>query len=146
MSEKTEVNAATRHVILTFSVLCFFSLCSARADVTPRKSQPEDSVARPATWPQAHSVGLVDARTERLIDDLMARLSLEEKVGQMIQADIASIKPDDLRSYPLGSVLAGGNSPPLSETIGTRPPSGLTRHGAFTRWLSNAGPATCRFR
>ena len=114
MSEKPQLNAPIRYVILTFSVLCFFSLYSARADVTPRKSQPEDSLAHPHLWPQAHSVGLVDARTERFIDDLMAHMSPEEKVGQMIQADIASIKPDDLRSYPLGSVLAGGNSPPLS--------------------------------
>src|SRR3546814_8127261 len=37
---------------------------------------------------------------------------LREKVGQMIQADTASIKPEDLRKYPLGSILAGGNSPP----------------------------------
>ena len=39
-------------------------------------------------------------------------MTLEEKVGQMIQADIASITPDDLRTYPLGSVLAGGNAAP----------------------------------
>ena len=39
-------------------------------------------------------------------------MSLREKVGQMIQADTASIKPEDLKQYPLGSILAGGNSPP----------------------------------
>ena len=105
------MNAAIRYVILTFSACSFLMFCAARANPT---SQPEDAVAHPELWPRAHSVGLVDAKTEQFIDDLMARLSLEEKVGQMIQADIASIKPEDLRSYPLGSVLAGGNSPPLS--------------------------------
>jgi beta-glucosidase len=30
-------------------------------------------------------------------------MSVEEKVGQTIQADIASITPDELRKYPLGS-------------------------------------------
>ena len=79
-----------------------------------RATRSADAVAHPALWPQAHSVGLVDAKTERFIGELMSRMSLEEKVGQMVQADIASIKPEDLRSYPLGSVLAGGNSPPLS--------------------------------
>ncbi|RYY40886.1 MAG: glycoside hydrolase family 3 protein, partial [Sphingomonadales bacterium] len=44
----------------------------------------------------------------------MARMSLEQKVGQMIQGDIGNVKPEDLRKYPLGSILAGGNSPPLS--------------------------------
>jgi beta-glucosidase len=36
-------------------------------------------------------------------------------VGQLIQADISSIKPDDLVRYPLGSVLAGGNSGPYGD-------------------------------
>jgi beta-glucosidase len=111
LSEKTSVNAATRYAILAVSVLCVLVLSAARAG---QGSQAEDSVAHPESWPQAHSVGLIDAKTERFIDEFLARLSLEEKVGQMIQADIASIKPEDLRAYPLGSVLAGGNSPPLS--------------------------------
>jgi alpha-D-xyloside xylohydrolase len=97
----------------------------ARADATVQYSgQPlkvvrpaeksTDSIAHPALWPQAHSVGLVDEKTEKVITGLMARMSLQEKVGQMIQADVASITPEDLRKYPLGSILAGGNSPPLS--------------------------------
>ena len=69
--------------------------------------------AHPALWPQARSTGLVDPATERRITALMARMTLAEKVGQMIQADIASITPEDLRRYPLGSILAGGSSPPL---------------------------------
>jgi beta-glucosidase len=39
-------------------------------------------------------------------------MTLEEKVGQVIQADIAAITPEDLREYPLGSILAGGSSAP----------------------------------
>jgi len=74
----------------------------------------ERGLAHPALWPHAHSQGLVDPKTEAVVTDLMAHMTLEEKVGQMIQADIASIKPEDLRQYPLGSILAGGNSPPLS--------------------------------
>jgi hypothetical protein len=71
------------------------------------------ALAHPALWPTAHSTGLVDPVTEAHITALMARMSLEEKVGQMIQADIGSITPEDLRRYPLGSILAGGSSPPL---------------------------------
>lgn len=70
-------------------------------------------VADPAKWPAAKSPALVDPATEAKVTALLARLSLEEKVGQMIQADIGSITPDDLRRYPLGSVLAGGSSPPI---------------------------------
>ncbi len=75
---------------------------------------PLSAVAHPELWPKAHSVGLVDRATEARVTSLMASMSLREKVGQMIQGDISSVKPDDLRTYPLGSVLGGGNSPPLS--------------------------------
>jgi beta-glucosidase len=69
--------------------------------------------AHPALWPATHSRGLVEPATEAFVTRLMAGMSLEEKVGQMIQADIGSIRPEDLRTYPLGSILAGGSSPPL---------------------------------
>ncbi len=71
------------------------------------------STAHPALWPAAKSQGLVDPQTEAFVDSVLAKLTLEEKIGQMIQADIASIKPEDLKTYPLGSILAGGSSPPL---------------------------------
>jgi beta-glucosidase len=71
------------------------------------------STAHPALWPAAKSQGLVDAQTEAFVDALLAKLTLEEKVGQMIQGDIGSVKPEDLKTYPLGSILAGGSSPPL---------------------------------
>lgn len=72
------------------------------------------STANPALWPAAKSVGLIDPVIEKKIDKLLAKLSVEEKVGQMIQADVGAIKPEELRQYPLGSILAGGSSPPLN--------------------------------
>jgi beta-glucosidase len=42
--------------------------------------------------------------------DLLGRMTLEEKVGQMIQGDSDSIKLDDVGTYFLGSVLSGGSS------------------------------------
>jgi beta-glucosidase len=70
-------------------------------------------------WPAARSAGLVDAATEQRIAALLQQLSIEEKVGQVIQADISTIKPDDLRRYPLGSILAGGNSGPYGDERAT---------------------------
>ncbi len=73
----------------------------------------EASRAHPDLWPQAASpAAMSDAATEAFVTELMSRMTLEEKVGQTIQADIASIKPEDLLTYPLGSILAGGNSSP----------------------------------
>jgi beta-glucosidase len=86
--------------------------CSKAPAPAPAKPQP--AAANPKAWPQAKSAGLIDEATEKLVTDLMAKMTLEEKVGQMIQADITAIKPEDLRTYPLGSILAGGSSPPLN--------------------------------
>jgi len=44
---------------------------------------------------------------------LLSRMTLEEKVGQMIQANSASLKdPSDVENLFLGSVLSGGSSDP----------------------------------
>ena len=82
--------------------------------VTPAKSILTDATrAHPELWPHAASpAAMTDAATEAFVTELMSRMTLEEKVGQTIQADIASIKPEDLLTYPLGSILAGGNSSP----------------------------------
>ena len=46
------------------------------------------------------------------VNNLIKKMSIEEKVGQVIQADLDFIKPSDLRDYPIGSVLNGGNTSP----------------------------------
>ncbi|WP_370444614.1 glycoside hydrolase family 3 N-terminal domain-containing protein, partial [Caulobacter sp. D5] len=71
------------------------------------------ATAHVAAWPATRSpAALTDAATEAKITALMARMSVREKVGQTIQADIGSIRPEQLRDYPLGSILAGGSSGP----------------------------------
>ncbi|MBB5744822.1 glycoside hydrolase family 3 protein [Brevundimonas variabilis] len=71
------------------------------------------SVVDMSAWPTASSPdAMTDAATLAFVEDLLNRMTLEEKVGQVIQADIGSITPADLAAYPLGSILAGGNSAP----------------------------------
>jgi beta-glucosidase len=78
----------------------------------------DDKAAAPATaadanpWPQVAWPLAEDAALEQRITDLIATMTVEEKVGQLVQGDIASITPDDVRKYRLGSILAGGNSDP----------------------------------
>jgi beta-glucosidase len=72
-----------------------------------------EATAHPGLWPKTRSpAALTDERTEAFVQDLLSRMSVEEKVGQTIQADINFIKPAELATYPLGSILAGGNSAP----------------------------------
>ncbi len=86
--------------------------------------QPSDSatgtqddaslVARihPENWPLQAPVMVRDPAMEAAISELMARMTLEEKVGQVVQADISAVTPDEVREYNLGSVLNGGSSAP----------------------------------
>lgn len=69
------------------------------------------ATAHPDLWPEAKSpAAITDPATETQIDVLLGKMSLEQKVGQLIQADITAITPAELAKYPLGSILAGGNS------------------------------------
>lgn len=47
--------------------------------------------------------------------EILSEMTLEEKVGQVIQADISAVTPAQARDYNLGSVLNGGNSAPGGE-------------------------------
>lgn len=77
---------------------------------------PEAARANPAIWPRAATpAAITDAATQAFVADLLSRMAVEEKVGQLIQADISAIKPDDLLTYPLGSILAGGSSGPWGD-------------------------------
>ena len=80
---------------------------------TPDTATPADAGAiDPANWPDTAWPFPEDAALEQRITDLMATMSVEEKVGQIVQGDIADITPEDVRKYRLGSILAGGNSDP----------------------------------
>ena len=43
---------------------------------------------------------------------ILEQMTLEEKIGQVIQADIGSVTPEEVQKYNLGSILNGGNSAP----------------------------------
>jgi beta-glucosidase len=49
---------------------------------------------------------------EERVTDLLSRMTLEEKIGQMTQVEKGSITPADLRTYFIGSVLSGGGGYP----------------------------------
>jgi beta-glucosidase len=79
---------------------------------TSAPDQAAGTVVHPQSWPAAQSPLPPDPNAERRIQHLLASMTLEEKVGQIIQADIGSATPQEVRQYHLGSILAGGNSKP----------------------------------
>ncbi len=75
-----------------------------------------DAKANPELWPASVSPSAITTpKTEAAITAQLKRMTIEQKVGQIIQADISAIKPQDLARYPLGSILAGGNSGPYGD-------------------------------
>ena len=57
------------------------------------------------------------------IDALIARMTLEQKVAQMMQGEIKWVTPDDVRRYGIGSILNGGGSFPY-----------LNKHASIEDW------------
>jgi beta-glucosidase len=74
-------------------------------------------VVHPDEWPRPVPGLPPDPRREARIAELLAHMTPARKVGQLIQADIGSITPDDLRHYPLGSVLNGADSAPRGDKL-----------------------------
>ena len=80
-----------------------------------------------ANWPRVTSPVEYGEDIERRVDRLLEGMTVAQKVGQIIQADIASVTPEDVRRYHLGSVLNGGNSAP-----------GGKQYAAAGEWLALA--------
>jgi beta-glucosidase len=90
-------------------VALFAAACaSAQSSAPPAKA----GVAHPEIWPSYTYPVPANPADEARIADLLGRMTLEEKIGQLVQADLCCVTPDDLRRYHLGSVLNGGNSGP----------------------------------
>lgn len=71
------------------------------------------SCAANSTLPDSVASSSVDSSSvEARASALLARMTLEEKVGQILQADISAVTAEEVQKYNLGSVLNGGNSAP----------------------------------
>ena len=96
---------------------------SMAAAADQNSSIPAQSV-HAKLWPSTAHAALDSSAVDPFVERLLSQLTLEEKLGQMIQADIASITPAELRQYKLGSILAGGNAAP-GNNIRTTPQAWL---------------------
>jgi beta-glucosidase len=63
-------------------------------------------------WPKAESPIKDSAEFNARLETMLQKMTLEEKVGQIMQAEIQTVTPDDIKKYHLGSVLNGGGSMP----------------------------------
>jgi beta-glucosidase len=78
------------------------------------------AMADETLWPKVKSTIAADQALEDKISVIMADMSLREKVGQLIMAEIKAISPKDARRNNIGGLLNGGGSWPTDEP-GSRP-------------------------
>lgn len=73
-----------------------------------------DDAGKPAEvqWPKVNLPIAKDPQMEEKIAALLKQLTLEQKIGQMMQPDIRDVTPEDVRKYRLGSILNGGGAFP----------------------------------
>lgn len=81
------------------------------------ESTPQPPVVTPPVTTAAAPLNVqpdipIDAR----VSDLLSRMTLAEKIGQMTQVEKNSIAPEDVTTYFVGSVLSGGGGAPQPNT------------------------------
>ncbi|MEO0466465.1 MAG: glycoside hydrolase family 3 N-terminal domain-containing protein [Pseudomonadota bacterium] len=101
--------------LLALAFAAGLSACSS--DTVPTDTVPlsadvaTQTQINPELWPEIETPPL-DPAIEARVDEILAKMTLEQKVGQVIQADSGSVTAEEVKTYRLGSVLSGGNSAP----------------------------------
>lgn len=101
----------------------------AHADTAALGMEPTNAAttALSSDWRKTRSAIGVDRKLETEIDRILSGMSLRQKIGQMTQAEIKSITPEEVRTYYIGSVLNGGGSWP-----------GKDKHASVAAWVALA--------
>ncbi|MGB1258063.1 MAG: glycoside hydrolase family 3 protein, partial [Thiolinea sp.] len=63
-------------------------------------------------WPAINRDTTPDDTIEIAVADILAQMTLEEKIGQMIQPNLSQVTPEEAKQYKLGSLLNGGGTWP----------------------------------
>ena len=96
-------------------------------ETSDNSSAQANNQSQQAVWPSARSEVARDSKIEARVTELLSQLTLEQKVAQMVQADIRSITPKDVKTYRLGSILNGGGAWP-----------GENKHASISDWVKLA--------
>ena len=112
-----------RHLGLLVSTIALASCATMAPGTAPETAIAADApgVANPEIWPAYQYPVPVSAAREKRVAELVAAMSLPEKIGQLVQADLCCVTPDDVREYNLGSILVGGNSGPYGDDLAPAP-------------------------
>lgn len=117
-----------RMTLLGASLLACLSCTGQKdAETPPAAAAAADASAALKDWPALTSRFAKDPAIEARVAEILASMTLEQKVGQMVQPEIKSITPDEVRRYYIGSVLNGGGSWPAKN-----------KHASVQDWVALA--------
>ncbi len=127
--------------------------CGGEFTLTPTASSQTTSPAEPAPSTQAAEATPAPQATEtspsngyrnpsspieQRVADLLAKMTLAEKIGQMTQVEKDSLNPKDVTQYFIGSVLSGGGGSPSGDNtaLGWAKMTGQFQSGALATRLA----------
>ena len=116
---------------LVMSPFCFQAQAQA-PDAKPvgeTKSDDPAALVHLNLWPESKSPIGLDEKIEKRIDALLKRMTIEEKVGQVIQPEWKSISPAEVAQFHIGSIENGGGAVP-----------GGNRHASVQDWVNLIEP------
>lgn len=111
--------------LLCASLLACVSCVTTRGQGAQAASLGGKSTAELTEWPALRSSITQDPAIEGRVAEILASMTLAQKIGQMTQAEIKSITPEQVREYYIGSVLNGGGSWPDKN-----------KHASVSEWLA----------
>jgi len=71
--------------------------------------------AEKVSWPKVNTALQPDNAIEQQLDKLLASMTIEQKVAQLIQPEIGYLSVAQMRKYGFGSYLNGGNTAPYGQ-------------------------------
>src|SRR3982074_580995 len=118
------VNILTSSLALLLGIGMAVSLLFTDCEAAPSVDQ-----VRPEMWPMAKSPVGLDATIEKRITGMLRQMSIEEKIGQVIQPEWKTIKPGEVTRYHIGSIENGGGAVP-----------GGNKHATVKDWVDLIEP------
>ncbi len=119
---KTPLRATLNALMFTglgLSLVLGLSACSTQEDrftvENVQNGTQVPSITNSQLWPQVSSEVPQLPEQELAIAKLIAQMSVEQKVAQMIQPDIRWITVEDMRRYGFGSYQTGGDAYPNND-------------------------------
>ena len=112
-SSKTLIKTIHNKQKLALLGLALATTAYATAADTQSPSTTENKNASSAVqWPFVNTGLKRDPELEKMLDQILARMTLQQKVAQMIQPEIGYMSVAQMRKYCFGSYLNGGHTEP----------------------------------